>query len=525
MVKHFSLSTNGFILSAVSEEPVAKVEKPDAAITTAADSVLYSSSPPLLVAERVPSIIIQDSFIVEKSSLPPSASPSSSKLNSSTVPVPKARNTMNNKVPVEVDLPAIVPPSRRKDLATVEEMPTMEVYSQPAGVSARPRMSSSQPPPSSFPVGVARPPPVAKPSRPFPPSSTKYFLPLSSDLTIDPIAPPESEIQISPSQIKPIPLNLFDSDSDDEEDSISEDDNRGRLNVTYIPVQSSKARLSTIAEESDESFWEMLENLVIEHDLTTYHTIRTTAIRFSDAPPPKPVAPSDALEEYEELNKADDDWLEAESADVFFSDQTVELSAVEKIDDYLGRVAVSLQTSGHSEETPKNSSPKEFRRSRLFSISTSQTDTEPKSTKIHLDGLDDDSKADTSRGFGGSDHLSSASTIAWDSAPTVRWNSDLAMTSDSAVYVTEEDMRPHDVSSSLSNSSTSSNFKEALIFVYLLSQDAMYTPQPGTTQFLTHKPVRPRVYQGKSNEVEKSFFFFFIQLKYYFLLFGFFHRN
>ena len=225
------------------------------------------------------------------------------------------------------------------------------------------------------------------------------------------------------------------------------------------------------------------------------------------------------------MNEADDDWLEAKSADVFFSDQTVELSAVEKIDDYLGRVAVSLQTSGHSEETPKNSSPKEFRRSRLFSISTSQTDTEPKSTNIHLDGLDDDTKANGSRGFGGSDHMSSASTIAWDSAPTVAWNSDLAMTSDSAVYVTEEDMRPHDVSSSLSNSSTSSNFKEALIFVYLLSQDAMYTPQPGTTQFLTHQPVRPRVYQGKSNEVEKSFFFFFIQLKNYFLLFGFFHRN
>jgi hypothetical protein len=412
---------------------------------------------------------------------------------------------MNNKVPVEVDLPAIVPQSRRKDLATVEEMPTMEVYSQPAGVSARPRMSSSLTIPSSFPVGVA----LAIPSRPFPPSSTKYFLPLSSDLTIDPIALPESEIQISPSQIKPIPLNLFDSDSDDEEDSISEDDNRGRLNVTYIPVQSSKARLSTIAEESDESFWEMLENLVIEHDLTTYHTIRTTAIRFSDAPPPKPAASSDAMEEYyEEWNEANDDRMEAESAAVFFSDQTVELSAVEKIDDYLGRVPVSLQTSGHSEETPKNSSPKEFRRSRLFSISTSQTDTEPKSTKIHLDGLDDDTKADTSRGFGGSDHLSSASTIAWDSAPTVPWNSDLAMTSDSAVYVTEEDMRPHDVSSSLSNSSTSSNFKKALIFLYLLSQDAMYTPQPGTTQFLTHKPVRPRVYQGKSNEVGKSFFFF-----------------
>jgi hypothetical protein len=379
---------------------------------------------------------------------------------------------MNIEVPVEVDLPAIVPQSRRKDLATVEEMPTMEVYSQPAGVSARPRMSSSLTFPSSFPVGVA----LAIPIRPFPPSSTNKFLPLSPDLTIDPIAPPESEIKISPSQISPIPLNLFDSDSDDEEDLVSEDDDRGHLNVTYDPGQPSKPiRLSTIAEESyveEESLWQMLENVIKDPGHSA------TAIRFSEASPLKPAASSDAMEEYyEEWNEANDDRMEAESAAVFFSDQTVELSAVEKIDDYLGRVPVSLQTSGHSEETPKNSSPKEFRRSRLFSISTSQTDTEPKSTKIHLDGLDDDSKADTSRGFGGSDHLSSAPTMAWDSTsylvlvprspPTVVWNSDLAMTSDSAVYVTEEDMRPHDVRSSLLNSSTSSNFKEALILVYL----------------------------------------------------------
>ena len=511
----------------MSEEPVAKEEKAGAAMTTAAmataaAAVLHSSSPPSLVADGVPSIIIQDSFIVEKPSLSPSASPSSSKLNSNTVPVPKARNTKNYEVSVEADLSAIVPQARhRKDLATVEEMPTMEVYSQPAGeeanaefdtgqsLSARPRMSSSPPSPSSFPVGVvmnehvARPPPVPKPRRsPLPPSSTnELFLP-SSDETFHPVAPPENEI--SPSQISPIQLNPF--DSDDEEYSVSEDNDRSFedndrgdiLDLTYNPGQSSNAIILSNFEECDESMLnedsvcEMLENVIKEHDHLT-----------AEAPPPKPASSSNALEMFnEEWNEADDDRMEAESTVDFFNDQTVQLSPVEKIAEDLVRVA-SLQTSGRDEDTPINSSPKEIRRDRLFSlfsIPPSETDTEQKSSGIiELDWLDD-SNADGSQGFGGSHQLSSALTGAS--------NSDHAKTIDSAVYVTgEEDIRPHDVNSSLSDSSPSSNFKEALnrpLVAHLLPLEAVFTPPPATPQLLKLSVQTPLSAQSTGSNLARQ---------------------
>ena len=68
------------------------------------------------------------------------------------------------------------------------------------------------------------------------------------------------------------------------------------------------------------------------------------------------------------------------------------------------------QASGSVEDIPVNSSPKEIRRDRHFSflyqISTSETDTEPKSAGVDdLDWLED-SKEDSSQGFGGSEHLS-----------------------------------------------------------------------------------------------------------------------
>jgi hypothetical protein len=418
---------------------------------------------------------------------------------------------------VEADLPAIVPQARhRKDLATVEEMPTMEVYSQPAGeeanaefdtgqsLSARPRMSSSPPSPS-FPVGVvmnehvARPPPVPKPRRsPLPPSSTNELLLPSSDETFHPVAPPENEIS-------PIQLNPFDSDSDDEKYSVSEDDDRrfedndrgDILDLTYNPGQSSNAIILSNLEECDESILnedsvcEMLENVIKEHDQQT-----------AEAPPPKPARSSNALEMYnEEWNEADDDRMEAESTVDFFNDQTVQLSPVEKIAEDLVRVA-SLQTSGRDDDTPINSSPKEIRRDRLFSlfsIPTSETDTEQKSSGIiELDWLDD-SKADGSQGFGGSDQLSSALMGAS--------NSDHAKTIDSAVYVTGEDIRPHDVNSSLSDSSPSSNFKEALnrpFVAHLLPLEAVFTPPPATPQLLKLSVQTPLSAQSTGSNLARQ---------------------
>jgi hypothetical protein len=422
---------------------------------------------------------------------------------------------------VEVDIAAIIPQARqRTDLATVDEIPAMEVYSQPAGeeanaefdtgqsLSARPRMSSSPPPPSSFPVGVvmndehvARPPPVPKPRRsPLPPPSLELsnepLLPSLDEYPIiqqQPVAPPRNVVdtEYSPSQISPIQLNPFESDADDGEYSDSEDNHhrfedndRGDiLDVTYNPTQSSNVIILSNVEESDEmmlnedSVCEMLENVIKEHD-------HQSAILSTEAPPPKPARSSNALEMYnDESSEGEDEileeMLESESTIDFFNDRTVEISPVEKVAEEIVRVA-PLQTSGRAEETPINSSPKEIRRDRLFSLfstPTSETDTEPKSAGIvELDWLED-SKEDVSQGFGGSEQLSSAMTAAS--------NSDHAKTMDSAVYVTGEDIHAHEVSPS--NSSTSTNFAEALnrpLSALLLAHEAVFTPPPATPQLL-----------------------------------------
>ncbi|XP_046644825.1 rab11 family-interacting protein 1-like isoform X4 [Daphnia pulicaria] len=394
----------------VSEDPVVKEEKAGAAMTTAAmataaAAVLHASSPPSLVADGVPSIIIQDSFVVEQPSLSPSASPPSSKLNSGNVPVPKTRNAKNQEVPVEVDQPTVIPQARqRKDLATVDEIPTMEVNSQPAGeeanaefdtgqsLSARPRMSASPPHPSSFPVGVvmndehvSRPPPVPKPRRsPLPPTTSlemlnEPLLPSSDEFPIiqqQPVVQPRNVIDVkySPS-ISPIQLNPFDSESDDGQYSDSdvydqrfEDDDRGDiLDLTYNPAQPSNVIVLDNVEESDEmmlnedSVCELLEKVIQEHD-------HQSAGLPAEAPPPKPVRASNAVELYndetseeedeiqeealppnsvrdrnvvelyndetsEEEDQIQEESIEGEPTYDFFNDQTVQISPFEPVDE------------------------------------------------------------------------------------------------------------------------------------------------------------------------------------------------
>ncbi|XP_046644823.1 rab11 family-interacting protein 1-like isoform X2 [Daphnia pulicaria] len=562
----------------VSEDPVVKEEKAGAAMTTAAmataaAAVLHASSPPSLVADGVPSIIIQDSFVVEQPSLSPSASPPSSKLNSGNVPVPKTRNAKNQEVPVEVDQPTVIPQARqRKDLATVDEIPTMEVNSQPAGeeanaefdtgqsLSARPRMSASPPHPSSFPVGVvmndehvSRPPPVPKPRRsPLPPTTSlemlnEPLLPSSDEFPIiqqQPVVQPRNVIDVkySPS-ISPIQLNPFDSESDDGQYSDSdvydqrfEDDDRGDiLDLTYNPAQPSNVIVLDNVEESDEmmlnedSVCELLEKVIQEHD-------HQSAGLPAEAPPPKPVRASNAVELYndetseeedeiqeealppnsvrdrnvvelyndetsEEEDQIQEESIEGEPTYDFFNDQTVQISPVEKVEEEMVRVAPH-QTSGRAEDTPINSSPKEIRRDRLFSLfstPTSETDTEPKSAGVvDLDWLDD-SKEDISQGFGGSEHLSDGMTAAS--------NSDHAKTMDSAVYVTAEDNQAPEVSPS--NSSTSTNFTEALnrpLSALLLAHEAVFTPPPATPQLLKPAAVQTplSVQSTASNRAELS---------------------
>ncbi|XP_046644824.1 uncharacterized protein LOC124332186 isoform X3 [Daphnia pulicaria] len=564
--------------SVVSEDPVVKEEKAGAAMTTAAmataaAAVLHASSPPSLVADGVPSIIIQDSFVVEQPSLSPSASPPSSKLNSGNVPVPKTRNAKNQEVPVEVDQPTVIPQARqRKDLATVDEIPTMEVNSQPAGeeanaefdtgqsLSARPRMSASPPHPSSFPVGVvmndehvSRPPPVPKPRRsPLPPTTSlemlnEPLLPSSDEFPIiqqQPVVQPRNVIDVkySPS-ISPIQLNPFDSESDDGQYSDSdvydqrfEDDDRGDiLDLTYNPAQPSNVIVLDNVEESDEmmlnedSVCELLEKVIQEHD-------HQSAGLPAEAPPPKPVRASNAVELYndetseeedeiqeealppnsvrdrnvvelyndetsEEEDQIQEESIEGEPTYDFFNDQTVQISPVEKVEEEMVRVAPH-QTSGRAEDTPINSSPKEIRRDRLFSLfstPTSETDTEPKSAGVvDLDWLDD-SKEDISQGFGGSEHLSDGMTAAS--------NSDHAKTMDSAVYVTAEDNQAPEVSPS--NSSTSTNFTEALnrpLSALLLAHEAVFTPPPATPQLLKPAAVQTplSVQSTASNRAELS---------------------
>uniref|UniRef100_A0A0P6E8L7 Rab11 family-interacting protein n=1 Tax=Daphnia magna TaxID=35525 RepID=A0A0P6E8L7_9CRUS len=505
----------------VSEEPVSKQseEKAGAAMTTAAMStaaaVLHSSSPPSLVAGGVPSIIIQDSFIVEKPSLSPSASPPSSKLNISAVPVPKARSNKSHEVPVEMDPPAVIPQARqRKDLPTVDEVPIVEVQPISAGeeaeaefdtgqsLSARPRMSSSPPLPSSFPVGVndepvARQPPVPKPRRsPVPPLSEVSNEPLLSsyDYSImqQPVVLPRSilEIEDAPSQPPPIQLNPFESDSSEEEEfsDLEEDNDRDDvLDVTYNRNEQARAIVLSNVDEADElmlnedSVCEMLEKVIEEHD-------RQPSVTAVEVPPPKPARSSNVVELYstdssDDENEGREGLMETEATLDFFNDKTIEISPVEKIQEE--GTKTTLQTSGRVEETPINSSPKEVRRDRLFSLFStpnSETDTEQRSVGVVELDWSENSKEDGSQGFGGSEQLSSAMTGAS--------NSDSAKTMDSAVSVTEGE-HPHGISPS--NSSPSESVVEALnrpLAALLLPHDALFTPPTVTPLQLTPAAIQ-----------------------------------
>lgn len=393
------------------------------------------SSSPSSVAGGVPSIIIQDSFVIEQPSLSPTSSPPLNKSNSSAaVPVPKTRSNKNHEIAAEVaDFPTVIPqPRQRKELATVEESPRHEAISiQSAGedaeaefdtgqsLSAPPRMSPSQPSPS-FPVNVdehlARPPPVPKPRRsPVPPPIIENSV-LSIEVRQDEPTPADhQEFKTS------IQLNPFDSDSFSEPDSDTE-----RLDHTYN-VEDAVDRIDETALDED-GVCQMLEKVIEEHD-------HQQSMIMNADPPPKPARTAANVVELYNDDENDDKVVDesrveeslATTIDIF-EHPTMNISPVERVGS-----TPDANISGLEDDTPVTQSVRKTRLFSLFSTPTSETDPEQRSNSVvHLDWLEDSDDVNGSQGFGGSEHLSSGLTFGstYDSAKTM----------DSAVSVTDNNI-------------------------------------------------------------------------------------
>lgn len=458
------------------------------------------------MAGGVPSIIIQDSFIVEEPSLSPSSSPSLGKSNNNVAaPVPKARNNKNQDLTMEVEVPVVVPqPRQRKELPTVEEVP-VEIKSKPTGeeaeaefdtgqsLSARSRMSPSPPP--SFPVDddddddhFARPPPVPKPRRsPVPPTDLSNVTFITVPGPELPVPPPRNVIDYSIEEVasKPIQLNPFDSDSDQLEEEEDEEVQVEKLNSTFDVDKHTNVLVLSNVDEADEMMLdedqvcEMLEKAIEEHDQVP--NAPTTL------PPPKPNRVHNVVELYDDdFNEEDgsnDENAGVKSSDStmdiyneltvaaspvdLFINQEVKISPVEKIQE---DPVIQLDVT---DETPTMKGVRRDRLFSLFSTPNSETDTDQQSVGIiRLDWSEDSQDVNgSSQGFGGSEQLSSGLLAAS--------GSDSAKTLDSAVSVTEDvfESSPSD-SSPLADLTEARNRPLELILPPHL--DINFTPPPAS---------------------------------------------
>lgn len=470
------------------------------------------------MAGGVPSIIIQDSFIIEEPSLSPSTSPQLNKSNNSAVPVPKARNNKNQEVPLEMDVPVVIPvvipqPRQRKELATVEEIP-VDVKFEPTGeeadaefdtglsLSARSRMSPSPSP--SFPVNVdddehfARMPPVPKPRRsPVPPSDLpkESFIPVPVQ---QPVPPPRKVMEYVMEEIAPeiapdltphsIQLNPFDSDSDQFSED-EENDEIQNLNGTYDANKPTDVVVLNNISEGDEmmldedSVCQMLEMAIEEHDKPPVFQV----------PPPKPVRMSNVVELYNDDSGDDsgDDFKEKNAPgktiptsvpDIFndqtipispvdiFNNQTLEISPVEKVS---GLSDPIQNTSQAEKETPLTKPVRRDRLFSLFSTPNSETDNEQQSGGVvHLDWLEDSQDVNDSQGFGGSEQLSSGLMGAS--------GSESAKTMDSAVSITEVPFESSPQDFSPLNNLTEVKNRPLELFLTTTTTDVNFTPPPAS---------------------------------------------
>lgn len=444
-----------------------------------------ASDSEIVVTSGVPSIIIQDSFVIEKPSLSPSSSPySSSRSSSSTAPVPRARtsNTKEALKDLDDDFPSVFTRSNQKEepvAAAVDASKGEDAGNDLDGKQSllATRMSPFFPPPS-FPVD--EPAPVPKPRR----SPVPYFE--------DPVLPPASVQPVPP------PRKFFDNFIDDnfieespkyqfEADSGSELDQSGRVDKVK-PVVSERSNvtvlvLGSVEEEpalNEDSVCDMLDEAIEEHDELKTSEPVTLSTTFSVNQPAEgkkttqvlelfndfeedyederkrqqneimiDAPPTDKKDEekihhvpnitkpYSPITDSEDDARPHEYSDGdptvdFFNDQTVPISPVEKFEVESGGVNLALRTP---KETPAS---KVIRRERLFSLmSTPNSEPDPDQVSvdqpihntpvIDLNWLDGSPESDrSSRGFGGSEQLSSAAS-----------HSESAKTGDSAVFVSD----------------------------------------------------------------------------------------
>lgn len=363
---------------------------------------------------------------------------------------------------------ADVPRQRKEVLPIVEpvEVKTQSTGEEAEGgqsLSARTRMSSSPPPLSSFPVGVeqfSRSPPVPKPRRsplpssgmappanPFdsdsdspikePPVKAIQLNPFESDSEVVPELNPfecdDSEIVSPTKEKKPTELNPFDCDNSEivsptkkpAELNPFEEDDQEHNNLAAI--KPNFIQLNPFDDDSDS---EPVTSPVPKVTNVTYTAIEEPVNvlvlhNVGDELDEDGVCQmlEKAIEEHEAPSQ--EDLLESEATVDFFNDQTIEISPVAKV----GSVTCApLRNVSGSDETPSDAK----RRDRLFSLFStpnSETDAEQQAEGlVHLD-WQDDSQENSSQGFGGSDQLSIAMTVAS--------GSDGAKTMDSAVSVTD----------------------------------------------------------------------------------------
>lgn len=452
-------------------------------------STLNNSSPAskgneseTLVTSGVPSIIIQDSFVIEKPSLSPSSSPSS-RSSSSTTPVPRARtsNTKEALKDLDDDFPSVYTPSNRKEheerVVVVAAPVTVSKGEQAEGDLERKQLATRMPPffpPPSFPAG--EPAPVPKPRR-SPAPGLYEEEPVLPPVSVQPVPPPRKFFDnFLDNFIDTSPKNQFESVSGSESD---QSDQSERHDVKpEVFERSNVLVLSSLDEESaldEDSVCDLLEKAIEEHDepknsgpipFSSTTIIVNQSVEFKppsqvselfngceydksqqlesefmiDSPPvgekkENTVRALNIITSHGSATNSEDEaheYSDGEPTVDFFNDQTVPISPVEKFEMESGSVLLPI---GTPKETPVS---KVIRRERLFSLmSTPNSEPDPDQVSadqhiqntpvIDLNWLDGSPESDrSSHGFGGSDQLSSATSQA-----------ESAKTGDSAVFVSD----------------------------------------------------------------------------------------